>query len=68
MTKKKVIARRNLPIRFPLSITALAYLFLDKFNAPGWIWGAAGVVVLIYWAVAFFGFGWGEEEVDLFKK
>jgi hypothetical protein len=37
----------------PLFLTLLFYLLLDKFNAPGWIWGAVASLCLLLWIVFF---------------
>lgn len=50
MSEKRVIARKYMPTNLPLLTTAVAYLFLDKFQAAGWVWGAASVVLLLFWA------------------
>lgn len=39
----KVISRKQIPASPHLSWKALtAFLALDHFNAPGWLWGAVG--------------------------
>lgn len=45
--KQKVISRKNLPTKIPLVTILLAYLFLDKFNAPQWLWGVVITVLSI---------------------
>jgi hypothetical protein len=47
----RVIASRNLPMRMPLMQTALFWLLLDRWQAPGWAWGATGVFLALCWAV-----------------
>jgi hypothetical protein len=43
-----VVHTSNLPIRWGIIGTAMLWwLFLDRFEAPGWAWGAAGVLWLI---------------------
>lgn len=49
MKKKTVISFKNLPMRMPLSFTALWALVLDRLNAPGYVWGAVGVLMLAIW-------------------
>lgn len=48
---RRVIAPRNLPSRAPLVLTLIAWLFLDRFRAPGWVWGATGAFLLLLWIV-----------------
>jgi hypothetical protein len=45
--KRKVIHKKNLPVHLPLSLTIALYLLLDRSNAPGWVWGALGVLLLL---------------------
>lgn len=42
--EKRVISRKNLPTRVPVYQAMLAYLMLDKFNSPGWVWGVVGTI------------------------
>ena len=49
MKRVKVIKRVNSPAKLPLTFTAVAYLLLDKFNVTEWVWGAAGIILLIMW-------------------
>lgn len=46
MKKRNVISRKNLPTSSPVTFMAVLYLLLDKFNAPGWVWGAVGLLML----------------------
>lgn len=45
----KVIARKQLPVKPPIIGTVVILLVLDRFNAPQAVWGAAFVLILIYW-------------------
>lgn len=48
----KVISRKQLPTQSNLGWKALtAYLALEHFNAPGWVWGVVGCI----FALAFIG-------------
>lgn len=67
MKNNAVISRKNLPVKFPVSSTVIAFLLLDKFNAAGWVWGAFGVLFFIIWACAIFLLV-TEEDVDILKK
>ena len=46
MKKRNVISRKNLPTSSPVTFVAVLYLLLDKFNAPGWVWGSVGLLML----------------------
>ena len=65
--KKKVISFNNLPPKSPIVSTGVAYLFLDKFDASGLVWGIVGtvfVLVWIVWIVDLLNF----TPVDIFKE
>lgn len=53
MRKKwNVIDANCLPTRLPYLSTAVAWLLLDRLDAPQWVWGAVGFFYLLLWAVA----------------
>jgi hypothetical protein len=62
----KVIKRKNLPSRPPLLLTAVLYLFLDKFNAPDLIWGILGTLMAIIWVAVIYSMV-KEDDVDIFE-
>lgn len=49
MKIRYVINSRNMPARLPLFQTLTTALALDHWHAPGWLWGALGVVFLVIW-------------------
>lgn len=49
MDKTPVIRAKNLPTRWPIFPTAVLYLLLDRFHAPGYAWGIAGTCAAIIW-------------------
>ena len=54
MKTKRVIKRSNLPMSSPIMSGLVMYLALDKWNVPGWVWGAVGLLylkLLIGWIV-----------------
>ena len=51
MNKPKVIALKNLPMRPPITSTIAWFLLLDKFHAPGWLWGVMGTFFAFAWLV-----------------
>lgn len=53
MKKTKVIASKNLPMRPPLWTSLVAWLLLDRFQPPGWVWGAVGCLFAFAWIVYF---------------
>ena len=62
--EKKVISRKNLPIRNPFLATMVLGLLLDRFNAPGWAWGASMMFAVLVW-IAFFHEWFAQVEVDV---
>jgi hypothetical protein len=46
----KVLKLDQLPAKLPTAATIAWFLLLDRFHAPGWLWGAVGVVAVIHWA------------------
>jgi hypothetical protein len=46
---RKVVHASELPVRLPIYPTITLWLLLDRTEAPGWVWGATGVLMLIVW-------------------
>lgn len=67
MEKTKVIANKNFGARSPLLMTAVAYLFLDKFHAVGWIWGVVGTFFFLLWLGYFVTLA-KSKEIDIFEE
>lgn len=65
--KRPVFAHRNLPTRLPVSWTAIAYLLLDRVDAPGWAWGVTGTLIISLWILAIVAIG-TEGQIDVFKR
>lgn len=49
MKQTKVIANKNLPARAPLWASMVAWLMLDRFDAPGWVFGVVGCLFVLLW-------------------
>lgn len=49
---RTVIPWDQLPARLPIQTTALVYLLLDRWSAPGWVWGVVGTVLALFWVLA----------------
>jgi len=67
MESKKVISKKNLPIRSPILATVVYVLSMDYWNAPQWLWGAVGLLLVfiwIGWIISFFN----QDEVDIMSK
>jgi hypothetical protein len=65
--KKKVISFSNLPTGFRLSLYALVYLYIDRFNISGIYLGiilSCTGIIFIFQVIAFFC----QEHVNIFKK
>jgi len=67
MKKTKVISNKNLGMHSPILLTAVVYLFLDKFNAVGWVWGVVGTVFALFW-IAYFYSIFTSDPVDIFEE
>lgn len=61
----KVISRKNIPARSPLSFSLLMWLILDYTDAPGWVSGVVWTLVSLMW-LSFFISLYREKEVDVF--
>lgn len=64
MKKRKVI--KNTPSRLPVIASLVAYLCLDKWNAPEWLWGVMGVIFAVIWILAVVDI-WNCERIDIFE-
>lgn len=51
MATRKVIANKYMPARFPIVGTAFWLFLMHYYNVPGWVWGATGVVLTVFWIV-----------------
>jgi len=65
--KRKVVDRKNLPVYFPVQLTIIAYLLLDKFNASGLVWGIVGTLFVILWFGVIITWA-NQESFDIFKQ
>jgi hypothetical protein len=52
----KVISPRYLPTYPPFTFTAVSWLMLDRYQPPGWVYGAVGCFVALGWLTAFASF------------
>jgi hypothetical protein len=69
MKEKKVISYRNIPRRPPINITLIAALVCKVFEAPGWLWGGMGAIVLLFWLIYVAKVATEKEiSVDLFEE
>lgn len=66
-TTIKVISYKNLPARAPILLTAVAYLYLDRYNAPGWVWGIVGTLMAFLW-ISYMLANYWQEQIDLRKE
>lgn len=67
MDRKKVIDRKNLPVKFPLMQSILIYVVLDYYNAPGWLWGILTTLYSLIWILAIISFT-REIDVNIFSQ
>lgn len=66
MKKRPVIKRESLQTTPPLLATMVWGLMLDRFHAPGYVWGILGTIVFILW-IAYFSLLFTEEVRDPFQ-
>jgi len=64
--KKKVIAQKNLPTRFPVFQTITLVIIMNYCDLPEWLDGALITVLSLAWIVMFIGFA-EEKSVNIFK-
>lgn len=60
----RVLPVNHFPTRPPILLTGVAYMALDIYKAPGWLWGVAatfGALAWLGWAVS----AWREEQKPL---
>ena len=55
---------KNLPHTLPVNFTLMMWLLLDRFQAPGWVWGVVGTVVVLAW-IGTIALIWNSKSVDL---
>lgn len=55
---------KNLVMPLPLNITLWAWLLMDRFNAPGWVWGVVGTFLFLFWLVGIIAL-FASETVDI---
>ena len=63
---KNVISRKNLPVKSPITAIILYLFLMDYYNAPGWAWGAVGLlflVMIIVWLIELLN----EKHIDIFS-
>ena len=49
---RTVIPWNHLPAQLPTQTTALVYLLLEHFDAPGWVWGVVCTMLALIWVLA----------------
>jgi hypothetical protein len=48
-SKRVVIPVNHYPTRSPALATAVLYMALDIYKAPGWVWGVLGTLMAAAW-------------------
>lgn len=64
MKRRKVLDAKQMPTRLPMIGTLVWYLILDKFDAPGWLWGVMGTLFVLLWIAAVVGI-WTQDSVEI---
>lgn len=55
MAKQKVLSKKQMPIKLPVVGTGFWLLVMDKYNAPGWLWGVVITILSIVWIALIVG-------------
>jgi hypothetical protein len=63
----KVLSIKNLPSRLPFLHTVLYFLALDYWQAPQWLWGVLGAVLVFMWISAVYSL-LTQDQVDVLNK
>lgn len=66
MKKRPVIKRASISTGMPLLSSMVAWLMLDRFHAPGYVWGIVGTLYAIVW-IAFICSFFAEDVRDPFE-
>lgn len=64
---KKFIQVKCLPPRLGIGSFVLYWLFLDRLNAPGWVYGVVGTLLILGWIVELIKFLNGLP-IDIFEE
>lgn len=62
----RVISYKNMPVRLPVGGTCVLYLMLDRFQAPGWVWGVLGTLLAILWGIVVHRL-FAQKQIELFE-
>jgi len=65
MSDNRVIPHKRFPLRPPIGMTLLGWLFFERIGVHGWLWGVLGTLCVLVWLT------WGvhalqRQEVDIF--
>jgi hypothetical protein len=66
MKKRKVIKGSNLQKRSPIFSGMALFLFLERFNAPEWLYGVFGLLFVVWFVAWIYDMG-ATEDVDIFN-
>lgn len=66
MAKKKVISAKNIPVKLPIILTAVAFLYLDRYDPPGFVWGVSWTLLGLLWILCIISKS-EEEPTDILK-
>jgi len=65
--KRKVIKRNNLPIRLPLNLVLIVWLFLAHYKPAGWVYGVVITLLAIICIFAMVAIS-QENDIDIFEE
>lgn len=61
-----VISYKNLPAKMPVTQSIVFCLLLDRLQVPGFVWGIAISMIVIWWIIAIYVFFY-QKTVDIFE-
>jgi hypothetical protein len=64
VNKRKALASKHAPRRLGLSLYAVVWLLLDRWQPPGWVWGVVGTVCAVVFIASLIDF-FTAEDVEL---
>lgn len=63
----KQLKNSNMPSRLPFELTLVAWLSIDHWHGPLWLYGAVGTILLIAWVAVIFVMATAES-VDIIER
>jgi len=65
--ERKIISHKNLPVRTPLFLSLVAYLYCDLYHAREWVWTIVIAVLSVLWIISIYA-KFTEKQIEVFNK